>query len=164
LDTAGQKMSTLTHGTALSVAGKGVLLRGVPGAGKSSLALRLIDEPGYGLSDQLMRARLVADDQVVMERIGSGIWMSPPRTLAGKLEIRGLGIVEANYRPEIELCLIVDLELAGTVERMPESADLKTQILGVPISLIRLETGDFAAPAKVRAAVLTRVATAPAQA
>jgi HPr kinase/phosphorylase len=147
-------MTHAIHGTALSIGGKGVLLRGLPGSGKSSLALRLIDAPGYGVSDTLQRARLVADDQVMLERIGAAIWMTPPSLLAGKLEIRGIGIVQIEHKPEAELVLIVDLVPPhGRPERMPESADLKTEILGVTVALLTLDATDPAAPAKVRAAL-----------
>ncbi|MBT7294587.1 MAG: serine/threonine protein kinase, partial [Rhodospirillaceae bacterium] len=47
----------LNHATCIALAGKGVLLRGFSGAGKSDLALRLIDGG----------AKLVADDQVLCD-------------------------------------------------------------------------------------------------
>jgi HPr kinase/phosphorylase len=160
-------MTHAIHGTALSIGGKGVLLRGSPGSGKSALALRLIDAPGYGLVDTLQRARLVADDQVMLERIGAAIWMTPPLLLAGKLEIRGIGIVEIEHKPEAELVLIVDLLSSERPERMPEIADLKTKILGVEVALLTLDATDPAAPAKVRAALTLakaqRVATNASQ-
>ncbi len=147
------------HGTALSIGGKGVLLRGAPGVGKSSLALRLIDQPGFGLGDSLLRARLVSDDQVLVERIGDGVWMTPPVVLAGKLEIRGMGIVELDHRPEAELHMIVDLDPHENLERMPEHIDLKTEILGVWVSFLSLNSADPAALAKIRSALGLRVAS-----
>src|SRR5687767_4833 len=59
--------AVVLHASCLDLDGKGVLIEGRPGAGKSDLSLRLIDQPGRGLTgDALKGARLVADDQVVV--------------------------------------------------------------------------------------------------
>lgn len=79
----------LIHGTCLTIGAEGVLLVGKPGAGKSDLALRLIDQAGTGLSGRLREARLVADDQVIVRRAGDALVASAPPALRGKLEIRG---------------------------------------------------------------------------
>ena len=77
----------ILHGTCMSVGGKGVLILGASGAGKSDLALKLIDGVGYGISSKLQRCQLVADDQVVVRRRESKLEASAPPTLKGKLEI-----------------------------------------------------------------------------
>src|SRR4029079_8768067 len=51
------------HASCVALKDDGILILGAPGTGKSDLALRLIDEPGYGAGDELIRGRLVADDQ-----------------------------------------------------------------------------------------------------
>ena len=59
----------LIHGTCIALDGEGVLLVGKPGSGKSDLALRLIDQPGSGLSGIPKTAQLVADDQVIIRKV-----------------------------------------------------------------------------------------------
>jgi len=90
--------------------GQGVLLRGPSGAGKSDLALRLIDGG----------AILVADDRVNLTRAEDSILMSAPVNLMGKLEIRGLGIVQMVCAPSAPLALVCDLVLADQIDRLPE--------------------------------------------
>jgi len=102
----------LHHGTVVAVEGRGILLRGAPGAGKSDLALRLI----------ALGAELVADDQVDLTvEVGALVARVPP-TIAGLIEVRGLGIRSVPYRPDAVLALVVDLVAADEVERLPDPA------------------------------------------
>ncbi len=96
------------HATCVSFGAKGVLLLGKSGAGKSDLALRLI---GRG-------ARLVADDRcdICVER--NRLVAYAPRTIAGLLEVRGVGILSFPHAPRAAIALVVDL--SGRVERLPE--------------------------------------------
>jgi len=108
------------HGTAVvldaldpwsDVAGPfGVLFLGDSGSGKSTAALQLI-EAG---------AKLVADDQVLLSRIGGRIIMTAPPSIAGRIEIRGAGIVRAPAAAEAPLSLAIIC--AAPVERMPGPA------------------------------------------
>jgi len=143
----------LIHGTCLAIGGKGVLLVGKPGTGKSDLALRLIDQGGSGLSGTHREARLVADDQVVIRRQGDGLAASAPASLAGKLEIRGLGIAELPVDPETRLRLAVRLTPAAEIERLPDLGRSRMEILGVAIPLILLDPQTASAPARLRAAL-----------
>ena len=144
----------LIHGTVVAIAGAGVLLRGAPGAGKSSLALRLIDMPGFGLGQELLRARLVADDQIRLTKTSTGLMASAPPNLAGLLEIRGLGLVKLAHVAEIQLKLVVDLTEARGIPRMPEAHELATSLEGVSLRRMMLDAADAAAPAKIRANLL----------
>jgi serine kinase of HPr protein (carbohydrate metabolism regulator) len=130
------------HGTVVSVDGKGVLLRGPSGSGKSDLALRLIDGG----------AVLVADDRVVLTRDAGQISASAPEAILGRLEVRGLGIVRLAASQQAPLFLVVDLVEVG-IERLPapETIDL----LGIPLLLIRMSPFEASAPAKIRLAVRT---------
>ncbi len=125
------------HGTAISVEGRGVLLRGRPGSGKSDLALRLIDRG----------ALLVADDRVDISRRAGALIMSAPTAIAGFLEIRGLGIVEVTYARTSALALVIDLVPRERVERLPEPE--MTDILGLPVPLVRLDPFEASAAIKV---------------
>lgn len=143
----------LIHGTCLAIGAEGVLLVGKPGSGKSDLALRLIDQGGLGLSGVLRAARLVADDQVVIRRTGSGLAASAPPSLKGKLEIRGLGIAELSVAAEVGLRLAVRLTPATEIERMPDLGSARMEILGVGLPLILLDPLAASAPARLRAAL-----------
>lgn len=98
------------HASCVLVEGAGFLLLGASGAGKSDLALRLIDRG----------ARLVADDRVVLEAREGTLWASPPTPLAGLLEVRGLGLVTLDHLPEARLHGAV--HLGSPCDRLPEPA------------------------------------------
>ena len=115
------------HASLIVINGKGVLIRGKSGSGKSDLALRFIYEE---------KAKLVADDRVdiwVEDGIVKG---KAPKELYGMLEIRGVGIsVLDDIIEETTIDLVVDLvDSIDKVERMPEKEFL--DILGVKIPKI----------------------------
>jgi serine kinase of HPr protein (carbohydrate metabolism regulator) len=139
------------HGTCISVGGAGVLILGEPGSGKSALALRLIDEPGYGISGTLLRSELVADDQVIVSRDQDRLMASAPAALRGKLEIRGLGIVTLATLPSVALALVVKLHEHSAIERLPDPAIF--DILGMTLPLVEIDGKTPSAPARLRAAV-----------
>jgi HPr kinase/phosphorylase len=146
--------SVMLHATCLDIGGRGVLIQGCPGAGKSDLAIRLIDQPGLGIAGGLPQtARLVADDQVVIRRLAAGLVASPPEKLRGLIEIRGLGILKIPYCPETILRLIVTLRRSEDIERMPQPTDLMGKILGVGLPRISLDPRSASAPARLRAAL-----------
>jgi serine kinase of HPr protein (carbohydrate metabolism regulator) len=129
------------HASCVAFGETAILLRGPSGSGKSDLALRLIDRG----------AALVADDRVDLRRDSGRLRAAPPPTLAGLLEIRGVGIVRTPFRANVAVGLLVDLVAAAAVERLPEPAS--EAILGLRV--IRLALDPFAAstPAKIAAAL-----------
>jgi HPr kinase/phosphorylase len=143
----------LIHGTCLAIGGEGVLLLGQPGSGKSDLALRLIDGSGSGLSGVVRGAMLVADDQVTIRTAEGRLIASAPPVLAGKLEIRGLGIAELPIERDVPLQLAVRLTPAIDIERLPDLARSRMEILGLSIPLILLDPERPSAPARLRAAL-----------
>ena len=130
----------------------GVLILGVPGAGKSDLVLRLIDQPGFGTGDALIRARLVSDDQTIIERRADALYASSPKPIAGLLEIRGQGIVAVDHMPEVRLALVVRLMPVAEIERLPENPQIN-RIAGVALPEIAIDPATVAAPARIRAAL-----------
>lgn len=143
----------LIHGTCLAIGGCGVLLLGEPGSGKSDLALRLIDGEGAGLSGAVRGARLVADDQVAIRRQEGKLIASAPPALAGKLEIRGIGIVDLEIERGVTLGLAVRLTPAAEIERLPDLARARMEILGLAIPLVLIDPEKASAPARIRAAI-----------
>jgi HPr kinase/phosphorylase len=129
------------HGTAVEIEGAGILLRGPSGSGKSDLALRLIDGG----------ASLVADDRVVLSRRGSQILAGVPDTIAGKIEVRGLGIVRLPWTGPSPLCLVVDLAPPHEIERLPKATE--TMLLGVALPAMHVAPFEPSAPAKLRLAL-----------
>lgn len=138
------------HATALALGGKAVLIRGPSGAGKSDLALRCISAPR--LPHLPSRAELVADDQVEIRRMGNGIEVSAPPAIAGKLEVRGLGVLDLPYRASARLVLVVDLVAPDDVPRYPLE-EITTIFLGQAVPTLRLTPFEASAPAKVMLAV-----------
>lgn len=72
------------HGVLLSMNGKGVMIRGESGIGKSEVALELVRR-GH---------QLVADDRVDCYQVHNSIVGRAPKLLEGMLEIRGVGIID----------------------------------------------------------------------
>ena len=129
------------HAACVAIGGAAVLLRGPSGAGKSDLALRLIEGGG----------KLVADDQVLLTAENGRLVARAPAPIAGKLEVRGLGIVPVAIAAEAPVGLIVDLVAADAVERLPEPQ--RETILGIEIARARLAPFEASAPAKLRLAL-----------
>jgi HPr kinase/phosphorylase len=96
------------HASAVAVCGKGCLILGQPGSGKSTVALEMI----------ALGAVLVADDRVNLALVGSKVEMSAPDTIAGLIEARGCGLIRMRHTKS-ELVLIADLE-AASQERLPK--------------------------------------------
>lgn len=115
---------TVRHASCVSVDGKGVLICGASGAGKSGLALELM---GYG-------AQLVADDRTVLRRKGDKIHASAPETIRGKIEARGIGILHADPVEEAPIVLIVSLDETETERLPPQRCAL---LLGLSVPLVQ---------------------------
>lgn len=134
----------LAHGTAVALGSEAALIRGPSGSGKSDLALRCISmAPSALIQDQ---ARLVADDQVLIERSDGGLTATSPAPIRGKLEVRGIGIVAVEAVPVARLVLVVDLVAQADVERFPLT-EPRVSLLGCELALLRL------APFEVSSAV-----------
>ena len=120
----------LVHGTTIAYGNRAILLRGKPGSGKSSLALRVMETSGNGLGKSLMTARLVADDQTLLTVTSGKLLATAPPNLQGLLEVRGIGIVAVDYVAEAELALVADLVPSHEISRLPDPAEATTQLLG----------------------------------
>ncbi|MGH6735553.1 MAG: HPr kinase/phosphorylase [Methyloceanibacter sp.] len=141
----------LVHGTCVALGNRAALLRGGAGAGKTDLALRFLALP----RDGELRPVLVADDQVWVEAQGDRRAIaSVPETIAGMIEVRGLGIAEMPFLAEAPLVLVCDLVGADEVPRMPPDPWERTTIAGVAIPSLRLSAFEASAPLKLKMALL----------
>ncbi len=128
------------HATAVAISGAGLMICGKSGSGKSDLALRLIDRG----------ATLISDDYVVVNRQGENLLLSPPSSLAGKLEVRSLGILQREHMSEVALKLIVNLK--DDPDRFP--MDKQTMImLGITIPFCTLDAMENSATIKAELAL-----------
>ncbi|MBL8567160.1 MAG: aldolase [Hyphomicrobiaceae bacterium] len=161
------EVKALIHATAIARGGACVLLRGESGSGKSDLALRLLALrwadglpifPEIGETNTTADAvfRLVSDDQVILRREGEGIIASAPATIAGKMEVRGIGIVDVPTIASARVVLVVELVVPDAVPRMPEHHS--AEILGVVLPLVRLTPFELSAPIKVALALASAAA------
>ena len=127
------------HASCVAIDGRGVLIAGPSGSGKSDLALRLIDRG----------AKLVSDDYTSLSEEGGRLVASAPERLAGKIEVRGVGIVALESLAAAPICLFVDLSAAP--ERMPEPG--VRQLSGCEVPAVALAALEPSAPLKLEMAL-----------
>lgn len=128
------------HANCVAINNQGLLLLGPSGAGKSDLSLRLMDRG----------AILVADDRCDIRYDGTSLCASAPDTLAGLMEVRGLGILAQPYQKNVALTLAV--ELVTGYDRYP--LDSQTMVIADhPLPLLRLNPFEMSAPLKIMLAL-----------
>ncbi|MEO5586370.1 MAG: serine kinase [Novosphingobium sp.] len=132
--------------TCVAIAGasglRAVLIEGEPGAGKSSLALALIDRG----------AQLIGDDGVVLVSAGDRLLARPHPNTRGLMEVRNLGLLSFPVCDEAPVALLLRLDEAAP--RFVETAETVT-IAGhaLPLPLLRLWPGGPALPLKAEFAL-----------
>ncbi|MCB2113591.1 MAG: hypothetical protein R3C42_03240 [Parvularculaceae bacterium] len=127
----------------------GVLILGAPGAGKSSLALSLVETCPF------RRTALVADDAVRIDAAsGFPVAFAPP-PIEGLIEVRGFGPARIRHVKSVRLRLAVDL--SRPAERMPEpgvyappDTRADAQGPGVPLYPIRWKGEENLAAHRIR--------------
>ena len=132
--------SETLHASTVALDGRAVLIMGPSGSGKSDLALRLIDR-GF---------TLVSDDQTIVKKEGNKLLASAPSNIRGKLEIRGVGIVDMEMTDNAPIALAV--ELTGDITRMPDDSR-ERPMLGIGIPLISVDAMTASAASKVALAL-----------
>lgn len=140
--------SETLHASCVAIGEHAVLIEGRSGAGKSDLALRLIDRG----------AALVSDDYTVLMRSARKLLATPPTTIAGKIEVRGLGILDMPYRDRVAVSLLV--ELVDEVERMPPEPQTR-RIAGIDVPVVAMNGHDASGPIKVELALKRLASSTP---
>lgn len=128
------------HASCVAIGGRGALLAGRSGAGKSDLALRLIDRG----------ATLVSDDYTELRRVGGTLVARAPATISGKMELRGVGIIALEPAADVPVCLYADLD--AIPERLPEAAAIR--LAGLEIPRVALAALEPSAPLKLEYALV----------
>ncbi len=132
-------MTVTLHASTVAIDGQAVMIEGRSGAGKSDLALRLIDRG----------AMLVSDDYTIVSVRDGRLWATAPATIAGRIEVRGIGIVDLPAAPPTPVALIV--RLGTDVPRLP---DPHTRLIEeVAIAEIVLEPFHASTPVRIELAL-----------
>ncbi|MGC5797837.1 HPr kinase/phosphorylase [Sphingomonas sp. NFX23] len=127
------------HATTVAIDGMAVMIEGASGSGKSDLALRLIDRG----------AILVSDDQTLVVRDGETLLARAPTKIAGRIEVRGIGILAMPYVEDVPVALLVRVD--GAIERMPERSI--RNIAGIDVREVAIAPFEASAPIKVELAL-----------
>ncbi len=129
----------LKHATLIQIGGKGILLCGKSGVGKSDLAFRMIED--YG-------AMLVADDVVLIKPESGELYGEVSENLKGLLEVRGVGIAKYDYIPRCKIDLMVDLvDEKEKIERLPDL--LKVRFFDFELLYLKIHAFEVSAPHKI---------------
>ena len=132
--------SETLHASCIAIGGRAVLIEGRSGEGKSDLALRLIDRG----------AVLVSDDYTICTRSDGVLIGAAPANIAGKIEVRGIGLIDMPRQDRVPIALLVTI--LDSPPRMPEGPK-KRRIAGIDIPEVALAALEPSAPVKVELAL-----------
>ena len=130
---------TPCHATSVVFCGNGLLLTGISGSGKSDLALRIMDAGGS----------LISDDYTVLTVTEHQLIASPPETIKGMMEVRGVGLLKVPTIRSARIDVMVICQTKESIERLPPV--IHTQIQGIQLRQLNLYPFESSAVAKLRA-------------
>jgi HPr kinase/phosphorylase len=125
--TAEEDDATCLHASTVAMNGRAVLIRGASGSGKSGLALQLI----------ALGADLVADDRTLIRRDGAQVSADAPRAIRGRIEARGMGLLNCPAKGPAHVVLIVDMDREEEARLPPPRRE---DLLGVSLPVTRKNT------------------------
>jgi serine kinase of HPr protein (carbohydrate metabolism regulator) len=134
--------SPTIHASAVLVGARAVLIQGPSGSGKSRLALALVQAAPAGA---VPFARLVGDDRVHIEAVHGRLLIRPAAALAGRIEVRGLGIRNLPYEPVAVAGVVVELGPPDS-ERVPRPDQREIELSGVRLPRLAVAAGDDPVP------------------
>lgn len=109
------------HASCVAFGARAVLILGASGTGKSALALQLISLGGV----------LVADDRVILT-VRDGLWATCPPTIQGRIEARGIGILNADAQDTAQVTCVVDMGHIE-VDRLPQTRTITIKGIDIPL-------------------------------
>lgn len=112
----------ILHATTVAIGGRGLLIQGASGSGKSALALQLMQ----------LGAELVADDRTALHLQNGQLIADAPDTIRGLIEARGVGILNATAAGPTPVAAVVDMDQSET-DRLPQRRS--TDIAGMTLPL-----------------------------
>lgn len=124
------------HASCVLVGRRAVLIRGGPGSGKSSLVMDLLDRDDPGRP-----VRLVADDAVDLVATGGRLVAVAPPSIAGIIEIRGVGLMDVPVETRALVGLVVDLVPPEDTPRLPEPDEARACLADVALPRLALPSG-----------------------
>ncbi|MBO7556019.1 MAG: HPr kinase/phosphatase C-terminal domain-containing protein [Alphaproteobacteria bacterium] len=131
------------HANTISLLGKGILILGPSGSGKSDISLRLICNHN---------AVLIADDRTLIQVQNGVLKASCPKNIKGLLEVRGVGICKIPHKEKATISLVVELvDSLEKITRLPENRTM--EILNIQIPSIKIYPFEVSAPEKIIAAI-----------
>ena len=113
----------IVHASCVALDGRGLLIRGRSGSGKSGLALQLM---AYG-------ALLVSDDRLLLSASDGAVIASAPKQIRGLIEARGLGLLNARTAPSARVIAVVDMDRVED-QRLPHANSV--ELAGSPVPLL----------------------------
>ncbi|MCF7748822.1 serine kinase [Sulfitobacter sp. M39] len=116
------------HATTIAVEGRGVMILGASGRGKSTLALQMI----------AIGADLVSDDRTDLIIQGDQLLASPPKAIEGLIEARGVGLLTLKHCALVPIYLIVDLDQEEP-DRLPEITH--REVMGIRARCLKRANG-----------------------
>jgi serine kinase of HPr protein (carbohydrate metabolism regulator) len=135
------------HASVALIGDRGVLIRGAPGSGKSSLLLSLVAQDPHTHA-------LVADDRVALAAAHGRLLASVPESIAGLIEVRGQGIARRPWVSPVVIDLVVDLAPPEACPRMPLGEDeALAAVAGVDLPRVLIPVGAADAALRVTAAL-----------
>jgi len=136
------RMTVNVHASCVALGSRAILLLGPSGVGKSDLALRLIDAG----------ARLVADDRCELWLKKGHLFARSPASIAGMIEVRGLGIIALPFCRQAGVALAV--RLGKNDARLPKRRFYAAPLKGAgPVPMITMDGREPSAPARIRLAL-----------
>ena len=121
----------ILHATCVAFGGHAVVITGASGIGKSTLGLMLM----------ALGCDLVADDRTEISQTDGAIFADCPPNIAGLIEARGVGILNAAKTAQTKVALVVDMDQVET-QRLPQRRFIT--LLGCDLPLIyRVEGPQF---------------------
>ncbi len=139
MTSGGEPLLQTVHASCVLAGTVGILIRGSSGSGKSVLSALIVE----AAAAKGHFSAHVSDDRTALRARFGLLVATPAPALAGKLEVRGLGIIDVPHVPETVVRLVADLVPAQEFERLPPEESQTVELNGVHLPRVFLEEGQL---------------------